>query len=566
MDLLYIDLTHQQVSTHSWEDELSGGRLLTAALLTRGVDPGCDPLGPQNRLVLATGPLAGWGISCGGRLSVGAKSPLTGGIKESNAGGEVADLLANLGYRAVILDGAAPAGEPYLVIIEAGQEPTVRFVPGAAYWGLQLEETAARLRADFGDEYAYVAIGPAGEMQLPAAAVCITDVRGDPFRFAARGGPGAVMGSKGIKALLIKRTKSTDRPAGDAFRSAISAFHRTINANPRVQVLRQYGTPSTVMFVQSLGGLPTRNFRQGTFDQAEQLSGEAIYDLITTREGEGTPTERCMKSCIIQCSNVYPDAEGKRLVAPIEYETLAMCGSNLGIGDPDVVARLNRLCNELGLDTIEVGAALGVAAEAGLWDFGDGARAIELVEEIGQGTVLGRLLGQGCYTVGHVLGVRRIPAVKKQGMSAYDPRAIKGTGVTFATNPMGGDHTAGLTVFASVDHRSAEGQVELSRDTQITRAAYDALGLCVFLLGSTGSSPELITDMLNAAYGTELAPTYLAELGQRVLELEQRFNHQAGLTGATDRLPEFFAREPLPPYDVIFDVPQEDLAGMWDDD
>ena len=147
MDLLYIDLTHQQVSTHSWEDELSGGRLLTAALLTRGVDPGCDPLGPQNRLVLATGPLAGWGISCGGRLSVGAKSPLTGGIKESNAGGEVADLLANLGYRAVILDGAAPAGEPYLVIIEAGQEPTVRFVPGAAYWGLQLEETAARLRA-----------------------------------------------------------------------------------------------------------------------------------------------------------------------------------------------------------------------------------------------------------------------------------------------------------------------------------------------------------------------------------------------------------------------------------
>ena len=563
MKLLHIDLTHQQATMDTWPDEISGGRLLTAALLARDVDPGCDPLGPQNRLVLATGPLAGWGISCGGRLSVGTKSPLTGGIKESNAGGEVADLLANLGYRAVTLAGAAPADKPCLVIIDGEGDPAVRFVSGVDYWGLQLEETAARLRADFGGEYGYVAIGPAGEMQLPAAAVCISDVRGDPFRFAARGGPGAVMGSKGVKAVLVKRTKATDRPTGDAFRSAISAFHRAVNANPRVQVLRQYGTPSTVMFVQSLGGLPTRNFRQGTFDQAEQLSGEAIYDLITAREGEGTPTERCMKSCIIQCSNVYPDAEGKRLVAPIEYETLAMCGSNLGIGDPDVVARINRLCNELGLDTIEVGAALGVAAEGGLWNFGDGARAIELVEEIGTGTVLGRLLGQGCHTTGQVLGVHRVPAVKKQGMSAYDPRAIKGTGVTFATNPMGGDHTAGLTVFAPVDHRSAEGQVKLSRDTQITRAAYDALGLCVFLLGSTGSKPELLTGMLNAAYGTQLEPTHLADLGRQVLELEQRFNHQAGLTEATDRLPEFFAREPLPPYDVVFDVPQEELAGLW---
>lgn len=270
-----------------------------------------------------------------------------------------------------------------------------------------------------------------------------------------------------------------------------------------------------------------------------------------------------MSACIIQCSNVFPDSEGRRLVAPIEYETLVMCGSNLGISDPDTIARLNRVCNELGLDTIEVGAALGVAAEAGLWDFGDGARAIELVEEIGQGSVLGRLLGQGCATVGRVLGARRVPAVKGQAMSAYDPRGIKGTGVTFATTPMGGDHTAGLTIFAPVDHHSPDGQVALSRDTQIIRAAYDALGLCVFLLGSTGNRPELLTDMLNAAYGTSLGPDDVAEIGRRVISLERRFNVRAGLTQATDRLPSFFRTEPLPPHGNVFDVPDEELDEVW---
>jgi aldehyde:ferredoxin oxidoreductase len=567
MKLLRIDLTRKRANVETWEDELNAGRLLTVEFLSREADPGCDPLGPENPLVLATGPLAGWGVSCGGRLSVGAKSPLTGGIKESNAGGEVADILAGLGYRAVVLEGALPEGEPGLIAIEGGDDDeTVRFLQGAEYEGLQLEETARRLRRRFGKEYTYVAIGPAGEMQMPAAALCVSDVRGNPFRFAARGGLGAVMGSKGIKALLIRKVKSSTRPRSKAFRAAVSAFHRVINANARVEVLRQYGTPSTVMLVQSLGGLPTRNFRQGAFEEAEGLSGEAVHDLIVARQGEGTPTERCMATCIIQCSNVYPDAGGKRLVAPIEYETLAMCGSNLGIGDPDVVARLNRLCNELGLDTIEIGAALGVAADAGLWSFGDGTRAIGLVEEIGEGTLLGRLLGQGCETVGRVLGVRRIPAVKGQGMSAYDPRAIKGTGVTFATNPMGGDHTAGLTVFAPVDHHRPEGQVQLSRDTQLTRAAYDALGLCVFLLGSTGSRPELVTEMLNAAYGTQLAPTALAEIGQRVIDLERAFNHGAGLTQATDRLPQFFLDEPLPPHGERFDVQSEELASIWERD
>jgi aldehyde:ferredoxin oxidoreductase len=317
------------------------------------------------------------------------------------------------------------------------------------------------------------------------------------------------------------------------------------------------------MMTQTLGALPTRNFGQGTFEDAERISGKALYDLIMERGGEGTPTEPCMAGCIIQCSNIVPDANGRRLVARLEYETLVMCGSNLGIGDLDTIARLNQECNDVGLDTIEVGATLGVAAEAGILDFGDGERALELVREIGQGTVLGRLLGQGAATVGRVLGVKHVPAVKGQALPAYDPRGVKGTGVTFATTPMGGDHTAGLTIFAPVDHHDAVGQVELSRNTQYTRAAYDALGLCAFLLGTTGSRPELVTDMLNGAYGTELEPGWVNELGREVIDLERAFNHRAGLTAAADRLPRFFAEEPLAPHGEVFDVSDEELDGIW---
>jgi aldehyde:ferredoxin oxidoreductase len=539
---------------------------LTAELVAAEVDPGCDPLSAENVLVWATGPLAGWRISCGDRLSLGGKSPLTGGIKESNSGGEVAGTLAGLGLRALVVSGAFPPDAPGLIVVDGAADATeplqVRLLPAGETWGLRLEALAAQLKADFGEDYALIAIGPAGEMQMPASAVCTTDMRGDPFRFQARGGLAAVMGSKGLKAVLLRRGQHS-RPTDQGFTAAVRAFHQAVSGNPRVEVLRTYGTASTVMLTHSLGALPTRNFSQGEFEEAERISGEALHDLITSRGGEGTPTEPCMAGCIIQCSNIVPDAQGRRLVARLEYETLVMCGSNLGIGDLDAIARINQECNDLGLDTIEVGATLGVAAEAGLWSFGDGERALALVREIGAGTVLGRLLGQGAATVGRVLGVRHVPAVKGQALPAYDPRGVKGTGVTFATTPMGGDHTAGLTIFAPVDHHQAEGQVALSRNIQYTRAAYDALGLCAFLLGSTGSRPELVTDMLNAAYGTYLEPGWVAELGREVIDIEREFNRRAGLTAATDRLPRFFTEEPLAPHGEVFDVPDEELEAIW---
>ncbi len=572
--ILLIDLDTGVIAPRPLTDPLAGGRLLTAELVTEFVNPRTDPLGPGNALVFAGGPLAGRRVSTGGRLSVGGLSPLTRGIKEANAGGMAADSLAALGYRALVFTGARPVDEPAIFCLD---EDGARFLDARPYRGLGNEATAHALREQYGEQYVVVSIGPAGERLLGAAGIAVTDTNGQPFRLAARGGLGAVMGSKGLKALLIRRVPArAPRAPSPTSRAAILAFHKFVTPNERVAVLREYGTASTVMLTQTLGALPTRNFSAGRLDNAEAISGETLHDLILARGGDGTPTEACMDGCVIQCSNIFADAQGRLAVAPLEFETLGLCGANLGLTSLDGIARINRLCNDLGLDTIEIGAALGVMMEAAELDtlpaeidraslprFGDAARAAELVAEIGQGTPLGTLLGRGVVAVGRALGVRRIPAVKGQAMSAYDPRVIKGTGVTYATSPQGADHTAGLTVFAPGDHRDPARAVALSRGSQLQRAAYDALGLCVFNLGATGQRSDVVLAMLNEAYGVDLPADWLTTLGCRVIDVERAFNRAAGFTEADDRLPEFFISESLPPTDSRFDVPDTELDSIW---
>jgi aldehyde:ferredoxin oxidoreductase len=582
--ILLFDLTTGQATVRPLADPLAGGRLLTAQLVTEFVAPLADPLGPGNILAFAAGPLAGMRVSTGGRLSVGGKSPLTAGIKEANAGGMAADSLAALGYRALVLRGSRPADQPAVLILD---ETGPRLADGRPYWGLGNEATAAALRRDYGEQYVVVSIGQGGEQRLPAAGIAVTDANDQPFRLAARGGLAAVMGSQGVKAILIRRAGAqrpdfSEKSGLSPARAAITGFHKHVASSDRIKVLRDYGTASTVMLTQNLGGLPTRNFSAGRFEGAEAISGEALRDLILARGGAGTPTEACMAGCVIQCSNVMPDPAGGLAVAPLEFETLGLCGSNLGIGSLDAIARINRLCNDLGLDTIEIGAGLGVMMEAAetacrggrpsaptgfdlaaLPRFGDGDRAAEIVAEVGQGGPLGMLLGRGVVAVGKALGVRRIPAVKGQALSAYDPRVVKGTGVTYATSPQGADHTAGLTVFAPVNHLDPSGAVALSRTVQIQRASYDALGLCVFNLGATGPRPDLILAMLNGAYGVELPAGWLNELGRRVIDLELAFNRAAGFTASDDRLPAFFTQEPVAATDSVFDVTEEALDAMW---
>jgi len=302
-----------------------------------------------------------------------------------------------------------------------------------------------------------------------------------------------------------------------------------------------------------------------------------MREMIEVRGGVGTPTEACMAGCVIQCSNIFPDEAGNLAAAPVEFETIGLCGANIGIDSLDDVARINRLCNDIGLDTIEIGASLGVMMEAtekgtaphpytemSLPQFGEAERAIELVAEIGTGTLLGKLLGNGVVATGKALGVNRIPAVKGQAFSAYDPRVVKGTGVTYATSPQGADHTAGLTLFAPVKHEDPETAVKVSREAQLQRAAYDALGLCVFNMGATAMRSDIIKAMIETHYGIELQYDWMNDLGKRVIELEIAFNRAAGFTKDDDRLPDYFEIEESQPKGFVFDISHNALDAIWD--
>ena len=358
MKILYLDLGTQKSWENPLANPLSGGRLLTAELVSEQVDPQADPLGAGNILVFAAGPLAGKRTSTGGRLSIGGKSPLTGGIKEANAGGMAGDSLAVLGYRALVVTGTSPGP----VIAMVGPQG-VEILAAEPYWGLNNESLVARLHQDFGNHYVVISIGTGGEQHLKAAGIAVTDAQGKPFRLAARGGLGAVMGAKGLKAILIPRAQLSDHPVENPVaREASVNFNRFVAGNERAKVLRDFGTASTVMPVQVLAGLPVRNFSQGRTENAESLSGETLRELIETRGGVGTPSEACMAGCVIQCSNIFPDENGELAAAPIEFETIGLCGTNIGLDSLDDVLRSSDRLRK----SLVVAGSLDLALDPGL--------------------------------------------------------------------------------------------------------------------------------------------------------------------------------------------------------
>ncbi|HSB78762.1 MAG TPA: aldehyde ferredoxin oxidoreductase C-terminal domain-containing protein [Candidatus Methylomirabilis sp.] len=540
-----------------------GGRGLSARILLDEVPPTCEPLGPLNKLVLAPGLLTGHMLSACDRTSFGGKSPLTGGVKEANSGGTTGLRAASLGIKALVLEGALP-GEFGWGVVHLSVEGA-RFQPAADLVGLGVYETGTRLRARYGDKAALALIGPAGEMGLSGAGIFNLDKDGVPSRAAARGGLGAVMGAKRLKALVLDDAGG-QRPSlvdPERFRQIQKAFTQHVLQHPQTAVYRDFGTAASAELAQALGGIPTRNFRSGQFEGIETVNGAYLRELLLKRGGESRPTHACMPGCVIQSSNVYGGEDGRAIVAPLEYETIGLMGPNLGIADLDVIARLNREANDLGLDTIDLGVALGVAAEAGLLTFGDGKRALDLVQEIREGTALGRVLGHGAAVTGRVLGVLRVAAVKGQAMSAYDPRAIKGTGVTYATSPQGADHTAGSTHRAKANPLDPAVQGATSRAAQIDRALYDTLGACIFTAFGFSLQPGLVADLLNARYGWGVTADIGPALGKETLALEREFNRRAGFTAAHDRIPEYMRTEPLPPHGSVFDVPDSDLDSIF---
>jgi aldehyde:ferredoxin oxidoreductase len=390
---------------------------------------------------------------------------------------------------------------------------------------------------------------------------------GSPSRIAARGGLGAVMGSKRIKAIVIDAAGGAPPPIIDepAFKDARKRYVTALVNHPQTTSYADFGTAAMANMCNGFGGLPTRNFSEGTFEHVEKIGGEQLRNTLLERGGVSKTTHACMAGCSIRCSNVFGDESGEKVVvAPVEYETIGLMGSNLGIDSLDVIAKMNWEVNDLGLDSIEIGAALGVLCDAGLMSFGDGQRALELIAEIRNKTPLGRIVGNGAATTGQVFGVERVPVVKNQAISAYDPRAIKGTGVTYATTAQGADHTCGMTIRAKIRHTQAHGQVKHSREAQLKMAGYDSLGACIFAGFGFADALETIPEMVNACYGTDYDVGLLQELGRETIAYEREFNRRAGFTKADDRLPEWMTREPLPPHNTVFNVSEEDLDSVFD--
>jgi len=546
----------------SWER--LGGRGLLANIMLDEVDPECDPLGPRNKLIYAPGLLTGHRLSSLDRISIGGKSPLTGGVKEANAGGRTGYHLANLGIKALILE-ERPAEDNWMVIHIS--KDGVRFDPASPYVGLGVYQTASMLIDKYGEDAAIALIGQGGEMKMMAAGIQNLDKDKTPSRIAARGGLGAVMGSKFIKAIVIDAKDGENPPILnlEAFKQARKKYSAAVKSHPQTAVYADYGTSAMVSLCNGIGGMPTRNFSSGVFEDAENISGDRLRELLLERGSVSDTSHACMVGCSIKCSNVVGDHNGEQvIVSPLDYETIDLMGANLGINDLDVIAQLNFEVNDIGLDSIEIGATLGVAADAGLLEFGDGERALELVQEIREGTPLGRVLGSGAAVTGKVFGVERVPVVKGQAIPAYDPRAIKGTGVTYATSPQGADHTCGLTIRAKVNPTSPEGQAEVSRGAQINMAGYDSLGACMMSSFGFAVDYRVIGELTNSIYGFDVGEGFLQELGKETLLLEREFNRRAGFTNKDDRLPEWMTREHLPPHDVVFDVSQEDLDSVFD--
>ena len=566
MKIIRIDLTEGNVYYEDIKPEYMnlGGRGLTSAIISDEVPSTCDPLGKDNKLIFAPGLMAGTVFPNNGRLSLGAKSPLTGTIKESNMGGTAAQQLAKLGVKALIVQGMSNS-PVYITLSGEG----VEILPAADLAGKGNLDTIESLRKKYGDKVSILSIGQAGERCLLASAVSGTTPDFFP-RMAGRGGLGAVMGSKKLKAIVIDGSDGDGLEIADSegLKVASTSLSKGIMQHPLIPAFEALGTAFLVNMINELGALPTKNFSKGRFENAAKISGEHMAEVLSKRPNAKTK-HRCMAGCLLSCSNVYTNEKGEIITSGLEYETLGLVGSNCMIDDLDIIAEIDRYCDDYGVDTMDVGDALAVAMEAGRLPWGDGEKALQWVREIGTGGENGTMIGNGCRFTGEKLGVKRIPVVKGQAISSYDPRVLKGTGVTYASSTMGADHTCGnaLPSPANPDYNPSAptGQGPVSKYLQVFFAAIDTLGMCLFaslpMLDMPGLQKHLI-DAVSARTGEELSENYLVELGEKVMKIERRFNEEAGFSGKDDRLPDFFYNEKIDTTGGVFDVPQEEINAV----
>jgi aldehyde:ferredoxin oxidoreductase len=550
--ILRVDMTSQTTSFDAFpaEWDLLGGRALSAKILLAECDPACDPLGPDNVLVMAPGVLSGTSAPTSGRISMGGKSPLTGGIKEANAGGNPGQHLMKLNIRAVVVKGKpADAERRYgLVVNESGAE----VVPADEYKGMWNYASCEKLLANYPATASAISIGPAGELGLKGASIACTDQEKyrAPARHAARGGLGAVMGSKGLKWVVVDPGRARPRQAADSagFNALVRSYSKGYLDGPQ---MFKYGTSAILPTANMFHTLPYKNRTDGQSPDAANLAGAKIVESFAVRGGM---MHNCMTGCIVKCSNVVNDENGTYLTSALEFETLALLGSNCGVGTWEEVAPLDRLCDEIGVDTVEAGAAIAVLMDAGQMEWGDVKGMTKVLEEVANGTDLGKTVGDGAVAVGKRFNHARVPAVKGQAVPAWDPRPLKATGVTYASSAMGADHTAGLIVNPGLP---PDQYAQASQEAQLINAVCDSSGFCQFLQPTLDN----IREFYGLMSGSEVTRDQVYDIGWQCLSDEWEFNRRAGLTDSDDDLPACLREEGVGPggimkFDVTADVIQ----------
>ncbi|MBW1614639.1 MAG: aldehyde ferredoxin oxidoreductase [Deltaproteobacteria bacterium] len=408
--MIRIDMAELKVTTQKTplDFQLLGGRSLSARILNAEVPPMAHPLSHENKLVIAPGLLAGTMAPSFGRISFGAKSPLTKTIKESNAGGTAAQKLDRLGIKAIIIQGMPKENQTYIIYIDPKGAQILKASDLSGKMNYDLVNT---LQNKYGKKIGVISIGPAGEEKMTASTIAVTDQDGRPSCHAGRGGLGAVMGSKGIKAIVVNAegSKAIEPLDRELFKETVRGLIETLKQDKGAQSFSRFGTPGGIKFLRELGSMPSWNYHGGPVEGIENIYGDTIAHINQSRGGR---MHGCMPGCIVQCSIVFHGDDGMHLTSALEYETLAMLGTNLAITNLDAIAKMDRMCDDMGIDTIEVGSAIAQLMEAGVIKFGDDQKVIETLKELGKGYSAGKIVGQGAAFSAQYLGLNRVPSPK----------------------------------------------------------------------------------------------------------------------------------------------------------
>jgi aldehyde:ferredoxin oxidoreductase len=541
--ILDIDLTSQTITERPLNKEMArlflGGRGLGARLLWELVGPEVDPLSPENVLIFATGPLTASGFQTSNRFSVSTKSPLTGTVLDANSGGWWGMQFKRTGYDVLIVRGKAE--KPMIIEIT----PDGKKIKGATnLWGKGVFETTEILGQN-NNKRNVLCIGPAGENLSRMAAIM-----NDRERALARGGPGAVMGSKNLKAIVVEG-KERNQPADrEKYKFMLYETGKLIKASPLTsQALPEFGTAVVMNVVNEIGALPTRNFQQSQFEKADEISGEAITDSILVKN------QACW-ACPIACTRISKTEAGEG-EGP-EYETAWSFGAQCGVDDLNAIFESNKVCNDMGMDTISVGNTIGCAmelAERGLIDselrFGRADLLAETVRDIALRHGLGDEMAEGSYRFAKKYGVPELSmSVKKLEMPAYDPRGMQGQGLLYATSSRGACHERGnmlgpevLALPRLIDRFANQGKAGIVSNHQNTSAVVDSLVLCKFT--NMAVSVEFFARQLTSVSGIGFSADDLMKVGERTWNMERLYNLREGFSRADDTLPKRLLEEPV---------------------